>query len=276
MKILIIVGHGKSESGGYDPGAVNGGLEEFQLSKEIAKAACEHLRGMYGADCGLMNYEKDLYLQDRIDRLQDRTYDFIAEVHLNSFHDPAANGTEAYFFPGDETGQQYAECVTTALCKALGTVNRGAKAESKKYGIISRTVPTAILIETCFISNPGEVAKVTTTAGQQLAGEAIAVGIAKAAGLSAVNWGEVQKPDAAPAGEFITSAGHWVKSGNDWKFVTDDGSPTGGKWLVQGNSRYFFAPDGVALKGSHRVGGADYYFMREAEAPFKECEGVRR
>ena len=38
-KVCIIVGHGKSKSGGYDSGAVSrdGKVQEFMVAKEIAK-----------------------------------------------------------------------------------------------------------------------------------------------------------------------------------------------------------------------------------------------
>ena len=38
-RICIVVGHGKSKSGGYDSGAVAFGYHEFKIAREIAKFA---------------------------------------------------------------------------------------------------------------------------------------------------------------------------------------------------------------------------------------------
>ncbi|MGI5894900.1 MAG: N-acetylmuramoyl-L-alanine amidase, partial [Candidatus Merdivicinus sp.] len=84
MKICILVGHGKGDSGGYDPGAVNGDYHEFNIAKEIAQIAAEGLRSTYGADCGLLNYDGKYNLKERIAQFQDRTYDLLAEIHLNA------------------------------------------------------------------------------------------------------------------------------------------------------------------------------------------------
>ena len=79
-KVCIIVGHGKSKSGGYDSGAVSkdGKTQEFRIAKEIAKYAADYL------GCALMNYNGDLYLTDRIRKVNAADYDFIAEIHLNA------------------------------------------------------------------------------------------------------------------------------------------------------------------------------------------------
>ncbi len=92
-KICIIVGHGKSKSGGYDSGAVSrdGKYEEFRIAKEIAKYAADYL------GCSLMNYEGNLYLTDRIKAVNKADYDFVAEIHLNA---GGGKGTEVYYYNG--------------------------------------------------------------------------------------------------------------------------------------------------------------------------------
>ena len=65
-KVCIIVGHGKSKSGGYDSGAVSGIYHEFKIAKEIAKECVDYLNANYDIKADLMNYEGDLYLTDSI------------------------------------------------------------------------------------------------------------------------------------------------------------------------------------------------------------------
>lgn len=182
MKIAILIGHGESEGGSYDPGAVNGSYQEFRIAREIGKAAQERLQAVYGASCELVNYDGSLSLSERIRRFRGREADFLAEIHLNAGSDTAA-GTEVWYYPGDQAGKKYAAAISAAVSAALGLPDRGAKA-SDYYGVIRQTGPTACLVETCFISS-SDLDKVKDAAGQALAGCAIADGIAKAAGLSA-------------------------------------------------------------------------------------------
>ena len=181
MKIAILIGHGESEGGSYDPGAVNGSYQEFRIAREIGKAAYERLRQL-GAGCQLVNYDGVFSLSDRIRQFRGKEVDFLAEIHLNS-GSSTASGPEVYYFPGDQAGKKYAAAISAAVSAALGLPDRGAKA-SDYYGIIRQTGPTACLVETCFISSR-DLDKVKDAAGQALAGRAIADGIAKAAGLSA-------------------------------------------------------------------------------------------
>ena len=165
MKIAITIGHGETEGGSYDPGAINGNYQEFRIAKEIGKAAAEKLRE-YGADCQLVNYDGSLSLKERIRRFRGKE---------------AASGSEVWYYPGDEKGKRAAAEISAAIAEVLHLPDRGAKA-SDYYGIIRQTGPTACLVETCFISS-SDLEKVKTPAGQKAAGEAVAEGIARATGL---------------------------------------------------------------------------------------------
>lgn len=196
-KICIIVGHGKSKKGGYDSGALSKDKKyhEFKLAKEIAKYAQEELKNAYGADCDLMNYNGDLYLQERINKLKDDTYDFIAEIHLNA---GGGTGPEVYYYHGSANCKKYADTISEAISKRFNLRNRGAKTRLNDrgqdfFGIIRETKPTSVLVETVFIDTDGDLAKVKDAAGQKACGQAIADGIAKVRGL------EKKTPAPAPA-----------------------------------------------------------------------------
>ena len=94
-KICILVGHGKSDSGGYDSGAVSldGKYHEFRIAREISKYAADYL------GCDLMNYEGNLNLRQRIRAVNAADYDFIAEVHLNA---GGGTGPEVYYYQFDK------------------------------------------------------------------------------------------------------------------------------------------------------------------------------
>lgn len=197
-KICFIVGHGKSKGGGYDPGACSGSFQEFKIAREIAKYAQEYLNANYSEQCDLMNYNGDLYLTDRIKKVNANTYDFIAEFHLNA---GKGIGTECFYYHDSPTGKKVAQAITANISAALGIRDRGAKirVENGKdyFAIIRDTKPCATLIETAFIDS-ADVDKVKTAAGQKSCGEAVAKAVASALGLKKK---ATTQPTATPPGK---------------------------------------------------------------------------
>ncbi len=179
-KICIIVGHGKSKTGGYDSGAVSKDKKyhEFKIACEIAKYAASELNAA-GFECDLMNYEGDMYLTERIAAVNKKNYNFIAEIHLNA---GGGTGTETFYFTGSPTGKKYAQAICKEIAAAFGVRNRGAKTRKGKDGkdyfaIIRDTKPCACLIETLFIDTAADLEKLSTEAGQEKCGVAIAKAI---------------------------------------------------------------------------------------------------
>lgn len=199
-KICFIVGHGKSEDGGYDPGACAGGCEEFQIARKIAKYAQEYFNANYSETADLMNYNGDLYLIDRIKKVNASNYDFIAEIHLNA---GGGTGTECYYYHGSRKAQKYADKICDYISADLGIAQRASYGDDRAFdtdkdggdktklgkngkdyfGIIRDTKPCAVLIETVFIDTASDLAKVKTAAGQKKCGEAIAKAVAEVRGL---------------------------------------------------------------------------------------------
>lgn len=170
-KICIIVGHGKSDTGGYDSGAVSldGRYHEFRIAREIAKYAADFL------GCDIMNYEGNLNLRQRIKAVNAADYDFIAEVHLNA---GGGTGPEVYYYHGSPTGLKTGKAICKEIASEFSVRNRGAKVKLGKNGkdyfaIIRDTRPTAILIETLFIDRVSDLSKIVTAEGQKRCGQAI-------------------------------------------------------------------------------------------------------
>ena len=191
-KICFLVGHGISSNGSYDPGAVSGKYEEFKIAKEIAKYAQAYYNKTYKEQADLMNYKGNLCLQDRINKCKDDTYDFIAEIHLNA---GGGKGVECYYKNGNAKGRQYADAICDNISAALGIPQRpnwtdedgGDKVKldtdgTDYFGIIRRTKPTAVLVETCFIDTASDLKAIKTASGQKKCGEAIAKAVATVRG----------------------------------------------------------------------------------------------
>ena len=183
MAICIIVGHGKSKSGGYDSGAVNGNYHEFKIAREIARYAYEYYNATYNEQCDLMNYKGDLYLSDRIKLANAKHYNFVAEIHLNA---GGGTGSQVYYSIGSAKGKAIAAAISSNISKAFGIRNRGAKtkrgANGDYFGIIRQTSMEAVLVETVFIDT-NDLKYVATAAGQKACGIAIAKAIASARGI---------------------------------------------------------------------------------------------
>lgn len=187
-KIIITIGHGTADDGKtYDSGAVSKDKKyhEFKIAKEIGKYAQEYYNANYAETCDLMNYDGSLSLQERINRLKDDTYDFIAEIHLNA---GGGTGTECYYHHQSERGKKYAQQICKNIASAFDVRNRGAKIKlgssgNDYFGIIRSTKPCAVLVETVFIDNNDDLAKVKTADGQKKCGEAIAKAIAAVRGV---------------------------------------------------------------------------------------------
>lgn len=183
MSICIAIGHGKSSSGGYDPGAVFSTTHEFKVAKEIGKYAAAYYNENYAERCDLINYNGEYFLSERYKLANQNGYDFLAELHLNA---GGGTGTEVYHsvYNTDKT----AATISAAIASAFGIKNRGAKTKttssgSDYFGIIRETRMEAVLIETVFIDTPSDLALVSTAAGQKKMGEVIAKAIAKARGV---------------------------------------------------------------------------------------------
>ncbi len=186
MAICFIVGHGKSASGGYDPGATWNGYQEFQIAKNIAWYAQEYYNATYNEHCDLMNYDGSLYLSNRIKKANAAKYAFVAEFHLNAGH---GTGTEVYYSNGDKNGLRAATEIAASIANTFEVKNRGAKTKlmnnGKDYfGIIRQTTMTALLIETLFVDTQSDVSKIAGADGQRKCGVAIAKAVAKARGIS--------------------------------------------------------------------------------------------
>lgn len=191
-KICFIVGHGKSRSGGYDPGACAGGYEEYRIAKEIAEYAQAYYNANYAEQADIMNQNADLYLTDRIKKVNAADYDFVAEIHLNA---GGGTGTECYYHKGSQIGRAYADAICKEISAALGIKQRangtddgGDKVKigaggSDYFAIIRETGCDAALIECCFIDTASDVAKVAIAEGQALCGEAIAKAVAAVRGV---------------------------------------------------------------------------------------------
>lgn len=239
-RICIIVGHGKSKSGGYDSGAVSKDKKyhEFKIAREIAKYCVAELKAA-GFECALMNYMGDLYLTERVKAVNAGDYDFVAEIHLNA---GGGTGAEAFYCHTNATGKKYAAAISRSIASALNIRDRGEKTRLGKNGkdyfaIIRDTKPCAVLVETAFIDS-ADLDKVKTSAGQYKCGEAIARAIASLNGV---------KLDNAAAAKQI-KAGAAVKLNKTPVFASSTAKDARSK-----KTGTYYIYDAVEFNGRYRI-----------------------
>lgn len=176
--LLLDAGHG-----GSDPGANANGIVEKNMNLTIMQKVAQQLEGS-----GIKVYvtrDRDVY-PSNTSRAQtaNAIADAMVSIHMNS-GSATANGTEVlYKVHSNDTGsgltsQKLAELIQSSIVQATGNNNRGTKHRTDLLILNGTTVPT-VIVETVFISNPGDALKITQTAYQNTIAKAIADAIEEA------------------------------------------------------------------------------------------------
>lgn len=196
MKISVCIGHGKSQSGQYDSGAVASGYQEFKLARAIGKCLKQEL-SKYNCTVDLVNYDGDKNLAERIKYVNSKGYDLNMELHLNA---GGGTGPEVYYKHNSKQGKALATAISKSIATNLGLKDRGAKTKlvsgQDYFGCVREIKCMSFLVETVFIDTKGDRDKVIYASGQEQCAKAIATAVAKYYGLGRK---ETPKPTPAPS-----------------------------------------------------------------------------
>ena len=183
MKISVCIGHGKSQSGQYDSGAVASGYQEFKLARAIGKYLKQEL-SKYNCTVDLINYDGDKNLAERIKYVNSKGYDLNMELHLNA---GGGTGPEVYYKHNSKQGKALATAISKSIATNLGLKDRGAKTKlvsgQDYFGCVREIKCMTFLVETVFIDTKGDRDKVIYASGQEQCAKAIATAVAKYYGL---------------------------------------------------------------------------------------------
>ena len=196
MKISVCIGHGKSQSGQYDSGAVASGYQEFKLARAIGKCLKQEL-SKYNCTVDLINYDGDKNLAERIKYVNSKGYDLNMELHLNA---GGGTGPEVYYKHNSKQGKALATAISKSIATNLGLKDRGAKTKlisgQDYFGCVREIKCMSFLVETVFIDTKGDRDKVIYASGQEQCAKAIATAVAKYYGLGRK---ETPKPTPTPS-----------------------------------------------------------------------------
>lgn len=177
--VTLDAGHG-----GEATGAANGGYNEKMMTLDIMNRVNNLLKAQ-GYDT-YMTREKDEYvsLSDRADGANILKSDIFISVHLNSFTNNSANGTETlYDAQGKMPGTRLAELIQKHLVMSLNRQNRGIVSRPDLVVLNSTYMPSS-LAEVLFISNTEELGLIKQESIRQKAAQAISDAVNEYFGFS--------------------------------------------------------------------------------------------
>jgi N-acetylmuramoyl-L-alanine amidase len=174
--IILDPGHGMGNrrAGSFDPGAVAGGILEADIVMDWANVLREILmeRG-HRVVRTRIDHKDPASIGQRAKIAKQYHGDVMLSLHCNAANGKAS-GTETFYRGIDHKAK--AEAITAAVCKALGTRNRGAKTESQSQHarLAVMSFQPCFLLEIGFIDHPGDRAKMIDPAYRRQACNAIA------------------------------------------------------------------------------------------------------
>ena len=178
--ITIDPGHGGSDSGAVGPNGYTEKEGAFAISQKVASilnqsgAKVVMTRDsdvdVYGPNASARNE-----LQARVDVGNNANSDIFVSVHCNAFVNPAANGTQTFYYGFSYQGQRLAQSIQEKMIEANGLRDRGIS--TCNFYVVKHSYMPAVLIETAFITNYDEEALLSDDEWQTTMAKAIAEGI---------------------------------------------------------------------------------------------------
>jgi len=199
-KIVVLdPGHG-----GGDPGTQHYGLVEKQITLDIAQrlkallvaqgwtvrmtretdvdpVSQENIAKMH-AD-GKPNPDDRAYLQTRCDVANNAGARLFISIHVNSAPVESARGTTVYWYKPQDA--PFAQAIEKNVIPLAGTQDDGTRHEN--FYVVRHTSMPAVLIETAFATNPGDVALLRQPSFLQNMAQGIANGVKAYAGSPSAN-----------------------------------------------------------------------------------------
>lgn len=175
--IVIDPGHG-----GSDAGAVHNGLNEKDLTLDMARRLRTALLSRGWQVKMTRDSDVDVFGPNASARDELQARDDVADlggarlfisVHVNAFTSSDLNGTTTYYYKSDST--DFARAVHDRLAQVLPTKDDGMHKEN--FYVIRHATMPAILVETAFVSNPGDAALLRSDAFKNQIAQAIAAGV---------------------------------------------------------------------------------------------------
>lgn len=176
VKVFIDPGHG-----GSDPGAVGNGIEEKNVTLQIATQIRDILLAEYEDVSVQMSRTDDqtVSLNERTNKANNWNADFFLSVHINS---GGGSGFESFVYPGvGRPTVTYQELIHRKILERVELKDRGLK--QADFHVLRESNMDAVLTENGFIDDPGDASKLKDSNFLGNMAKGHAYGIAEAFGL---------------------------------------------------------------------------------------------
>ncbi len=173
--------------GGSDTGAMHNGLMEKEITLDIALRLRTLLVSRGWIVRMTRDTDRDVYgpnasdvaeLQARVDVANNAGARMFVSIHANSSTSSVPSGTTSYYYKPQD--RPLAAAIQARLIALLGTKDDGVVRE--RFYVIHRTTMPAALIETAFVSNADDAARLRSPNFRQQIAVGIADGIKDYAG----------------------------------------------------------------------------------------------
>lgn len=187
--IVIDPGHGGRETGAI---GCCGTLEKdvtLAIAKRVKKLLADAGASPFltrETDAGLVPSSLSADLAERVDFAARHAADVFVCIHCNACAVPnSLSGAETYYHGQDPAGKELAQCVHGELIKAIGLHSRGVKSDTVRFASgmavlrhsSNKYQLPAILVETGFINNAAEEAKLIDPEFQEKIAQGIVSGL---------------------------------------------------------------------------------------------------
>lgn len=169
--VVIDPGHGGTDSGAIGPT----GLREADVTLAIGRMVQQALERQHMRVVLTRSADSMVGLEERPDIARREGGLVFISIHANASQSASKKGTETYYATRESA--PLAAAIQSEVVRALGEPDRGIRA-ADFYVVVNSAMP-AVLIETAFISNPGEERLLRDPAAQRRIAEAIARAIVR-------------------------------------------------------------------------------------------------
>lgn len=173
--VMIDAGHG-----GRDPGATSvTGTSEKWINLAIAKRMARMLRQAGVSVVLTRDDDSTLSLVERTKLANDKRPDLFVSIHADWFKRASVHGYNVYIAPVSSSASYRAALRISASMKDAGVATHGQPVRRRALHLVVKTACPAVLVETGFLSNRREGAKLATPEHQETVARALAGAVIK-------------------------------------------------------------------------------------------------
>ena len=176
--VVIDPGHGGERTGAVYPDAWGNDVLEKDLSLSMSLKLRDLLLAAGYNVVMTREDDRDVDLYRRADIANAVEADLFVSVHCNASGTvPEFQGIYTYHHPESQRGARLAEAIQLPLCQLTGAIDRGIN--DADFVVLRETEMCAVLVETGFMSNAEELAKLCDSGYQSQVAQGIAEGVVR-------------------------------------------------------------------------------------------------